>query len=228
MSARERAKGMKLPTKKPAVWAGPESDADNGGITFSLLSRFLCCRERFRLLVVEGLKPREEFNHRLEYGNLWHVCEEAFAAFGNKPMVTRFGRTEWEGRLTDEARTLCRKYPTQQEQVQHWYNVCKVQFPLYVEHWSRHPDVTNREPLLSEEVFKVPYTLPSGRVVYLRGKWDSVDLVTHRRQKGIWLQENKSKGDIKPELLQRQLTFDLQVMLYAIALREAIKGGVVL
>jgi hypothetical protein len=192
-----------LPRKTP-VWKGPEED----GITFSLLSRFLVCRERFRLLVVEGLTPAEGWNHRIGYGNFWHVCEEALARGDH-----------WAGPLLDHAKKEARRYPTQQEQVDHWYQVCLAQFPHYVEYWSRHPDVKERTPLLQEQVFAVPYRLPSGRTVRLRGKWDSVDLVG-KSKPAVYLQENKTKGDIRDAQLRRQLTRDLQTMLYLVALSE--------
>ena len=48
---------------------------------------------------------------------------------------------------------------------------------------------------------------------------DSVDLIG-KRNGGIYLQENKSKGDIYEEQLKRQLRFDLQTMLYLVALHE--------
>lgn len=73
-----------------------------------------------------------------------------------------------------------------------------------------------RTPLLQEHAFDVPYRLPSGRTVRLRGRWDSVDLVGG----GIWLQENKTKSDIDQQGLTRQLTRDLQSMLYLAALCE--------
>jgi hypothetical protein len=167
---------------------------------------------------MEGLTPSSDFNHRLEYGSLWHICEEALAR-GDDP--TRSGRADrrkplWEDALKAYGQQLCEMYPMRQEQVDHWYNVCKVQFPVYVDYWSKHPDVSSRKPLLSEQVFHVPYSLPSGRVVYLRGKWDSVDLVGRQ----VFLQENKTKGDIDEVRLQRQLQsgFDLQTMLYLVAL----------
>jgi len=106
----------------------------------------------------------------------------------------------------------------QQEQIQHWYNVCKTQFPIYVDYWSKHPDVKNRTPLLQEQTFDVPYKLPSGRIVRLRGKWDSVDLIGKGKAASVYLQENKTKGAIIEEQLKRQLGFDLQVMIYLIAL----------
>lgn len=208
-----KKKGAKLPKKVTTpLWKGPSED----GITFSLLSRFLVCRERFRLLVVEGLKSNEGFNHRLEYGQMWHTCEEELARTGNKPPGP--ANDDWCRALLQYAKGLGQQYPLQREEIEKWYNVCRIQFPLYVKYWSEHPDVTNRTPLLQEEAFSVPYKLPSGRTVRLRGKWDSVDLVKEGKQTGVWLQENKSKGDIRPEILQRQLRMDLQTMLYLVAL----------
>ncbi len=62
----------------------------------------------------------------------------------------------------------------------------------------------------------MPYCLPSGRTVRLRGKWDSIDLVS-RKSHGIWVRDHKTKGDIKESLIRQQLTFDLQTMLYVVA-----------
>lgn len=201
-------------SRSEPVWAGPESDADNGGITQSLLSRFLVCPERFRLTVIEGLRPSEGWNKSLGYGNLWHACEEALA-----------GEQDWRAALKKYAQEQLREFraPNDQTAIDHWYNVCLVQFPEYVAYWSKHPDVENRTPLLQEQVFKVPYRLPSGRTVYLRGKFDSVDLVKNGKLASVWLHENKTKGDINEEMIKRQLSsgFDLQTMLYLIALESS-------
>jgi len=191
------------------LWKGPEVD----GVTQSLLSRFLQCRERFRVYAIEGLRPVEQFNHRIEYGSMWHVCEESLAATPN--LVG-----EWVISLGHYAKGLCKKYPLQQEQIQHWYNVCRVQFPVYADYWAKHPDVKYRTPLLQEQVFDVPCHLPSGRIVRLRGKWDSVDLIGKGKSARVYLQENKTKGDVNEQQLQRQLAsgFDLQTMFYLVAL----------
>lgn len=208
MSLVDKLKGVRPQKKRiEPVWSGPQSDADNGGITFSLLSRFLCCRERFRILVVEGLKTEHGFNHRVEYGNMWHVCEEELA--GPHPQC-------WPASLSGYAKKLCEEYPNQREQIEHWYNVCLVQFPLYVKHWHHNDDMKNRTPIVQERVFKISYRLPSGREVYLRGKFDSIDMV----DKALWVQENKSKGDVDRSQLERQLTFDLQTMMYVTALSQ--------
>ena len=201
------------PKVKETLWKGPSDPGKNGGITFSMLSNFLNCRERFRIKYVLGLKPTATFNHRIEYGNLWHVCEE-FHAQGQA----------WEGPLASYAADLCKRYPMSREQIMHWRDVCAVQFPIYLDWWSKHPDTRSREPLMSEEVFDLPYELPNGRKVRLRGKFDSVDVVKDRMQKRAWLQENKTKGDVDEINLQRQLSFDLQTMMYLTALELLLKN----
>jgi hypothetical protein len=190
--------------RKSPLWAGPSSPGPLGGVTFSMLSRFLVCRERFRIHYLEGLRPNPQFNHRMEYGQMWHECEEAHAA-----------GTSWTDKLLAYAREMVKKYPMAREQINHWYSVCLKQFPLYVKHWEENPDVLNRTPLEQERVFDVDYQLPSGRVVRLRGKRDSVDTITDEDGiAGIYLAENKSKGDIDEVKMLRQLTFDLQTMMY--------------
>jgi hypothetical protein len=164
------------------------------------------------LLVVEGLRPADTFNHRIEYGHLWHVCEAAWAGSGNP------NGTPWTSALNDYASKLCRKYPLQQEQVVHWTNVCERQFPVYVTYWRKHPDVKNCTPLMQERVFDVPYKLPSGRVARLRGKWDGVEQIGKGRSARIYLPEHKTKGDVNEAQLRNQLRFDLQTMFYFIAL----------
>ncbi len=203
------------------LWAGPCADGPLGGITQTMLVRFLSCRERFRLKYILGLEPHDKWNHRIGYGNMWHVCEEALA----KLHLEHDGNLEV---LTEYTRDLLRQYPLQQEEITKWYNVCVVQFPEYVRYWHNHPDTPNRTPLMQEQVFNVPYRLPSGRTVRLRGKFDSVDLIGAYTDeqgtqwpKGVYLQENKTKGDIDQLQIERQLKFDLQTMLYLIALERS-------
>ena len=207
-----------LPTPTQTVdkplWDGPEANGENGGVTFSMLSKFLTCPERFRVRYVLGLTPVQKFNHRIEYGQMWHACEEALAA-----------RRPWDVALKVYVKDLMAKYQMDRDEIRKWYNVCLFQFPLYVEYWAKHPDVKERTPVFQEEVFDVPYRLPSGRTVRLRGKFDAVDLIRSAgigkgESAGVYLQENKSKGDPNELELRRQLTYDLQTMLYLVALSE--------
>jgi hypothetical protein len=214
-----------MPEKPEPLWDGPCNPGPRGGITQSLLSRFLVCRERFRVRVIDGYAPVPQFQHRLEYGNMWHVCEESYLNSGNPIIENPVVEPPWARALKAYADGLCKKYPMQQKDIMHWCTVCLIQFPLYLKFWKQHPDMLNRTPLLQEKEFHEAYELPSGRVVWLRGKFDSVDLVQDKTKgksgkSGIWLQENKSKGDINQVALQRQLNFDLQTMIYLVALYE--------
>lgn len=209
----------KIKKQRNTVWRGPEED----GITYSLLSRFLVCRERFRLLVVEGLRPADRWNHRVGYGSMWHILEETLAeesGSGGGMRVTDPRSTA----LTSYARAEAAKYPLQAREIDHWYNVCRAQWSVYVRYWHDHPDVQARNPLYQEQVFAVPYRLPSGRVVRLRGKWDSVDVIGSGRGAAVYLQENKTKGDIREGQVKRQLSFDLQTMVYMVALKQVAEG----
>jgi hypothetical protein len=143
---------------------------------------------------------------------MWHLCEET---------VAKNAKADWQKALLQYCRKLVQEYTTQQEEVEKWYQVCKVQFPVYLKYWGKHKHVTNSKPIVQEEIFNVPYTLPSGRTVYLKGKWDSVDVVGKSQRARLWLQENKSKGEIIEHQIQAQLQFDLQTMVYLIALEEA-------
>lgn len=210
------AKLASLPRKHDndnPLWLGPCADGWNGGVTQTMIGRFLSCRERFRLKYVCGLEPSDRWSHRLGYGNMWHAAEQAHAT----------GTEDWGVALGAHTEAQLAKYPLQREEIYKWYEVCCVQFPEYVKYWGTHPDVRNRTPLMQEEVFDVPYLLPSGRTVRLRGRWDSVDLITDEitgPRGGIYLQENKTKSDIDRERVERQLSFDLQTMLYLIAMSE--------
>jgi hypothetical protein len=204
---------------KTPVWSGPDGQDQNGGITQGLLNRWLSCRERCRVYLVEGLKPVDTFNVRLEYGNFWHLMEENLAGhqcYGDDSVLFA------EQALLEHASHLCRKYPMQQEEISKWWQVCKLQFRIYVDFWSRHPDTVERTPLLQEHEFSVPYKLPSGRTVRLRGKWDGVDLVG-KEKPGLYLFESKTKSDIDEVAIKRQLAMDLQTMFYAVSLQESLR-----
>lgn len=195
------------------LWQGPMDDGPQGGITQSLLSRFIQCRERFRLLVCEGLQAAPQFNHRIQYGSLWHAAEEGWAR-------TNGEGDGWEQAVISKAKELAQQYRESQQQIVHWQRVCRTQFPIYRAYWAKHKDEKARTPVMAEKAFCVPYELPSGRVVYLRGKWDGVGLIGKAKLAGLYLDEHKTKGDVVEQQLRRQLDFDQQTMTYVVALRE--------
>lgn len=194
--------------KKP-FWKGPQED----GITFSLLNRFIECRERFRLRVVEGLVDDEGFQRSMEYGSMWH---EAEAVLAKNPTLVNFSCPAIIKAMQGYRDKLLERFPDSHKDIQHWYSVCRAAFPVYVQHWYK---THHTRPLLQETAFRVPYTLPSGRTLTLRGKWDAVYL----KGKNIWLQENKTKGEIDEEGIMATVDENLQVMFYLIALDAAIE-----
>lgn len=211
-----KLKGIKKkPRKKAYVWKGPEES----GVTQSLLGRFLVCRERFRILVVDGLKVADTLNQSIEYGSMWHECEEHGP--GTPSPIS------WEMGLQQYTKKLCERYPLDREKIVHWYNVCKITFPIYIKYWKRRKDRKQHTSLLQEQVFDVSYRLPSGRAVKLKGKWDGVDLVGSGGNTGVWLKEHKTKGQIDEQQITRQLAFDLQTMFYLVALQESSLGQMV-
>ena len=193
------------------LWIGPRDAGWFGGVTQSMLASYLGCRERFRIKYVLGLQPAEIWEKRTGYGNMWHAAEEIFAYIDGAKSKSDIW-PQVEPHVVAHATEQMKKFPYQRAEIQRWVDVLRVQFPEYVKHWTDHPDIRDRKPLMQEQVFDLMYPLPSGRPVRLRGKMDSVDLVTSRG--GIFLQENKVKGDVEQDELKRQLKFDLQTMLY--------------
>ena len=212
----QKLKGVKKQEQGP-LWKGPEDDGPLGGVTQSMLNNFLGCRHRHYVKYILGLQPVSGFSRVLEFGSMWHLAEEAHA---KEPAGTK-ASNRWQGELTIYAQGLCKKYPLAQDEINKWYLVILTTFPLYMDWWSRHKDVIQRTPLLQEETFHVPYTLPSGRIVWLKGMFDSVDLIGKGKDAGIWLKENKTKSEIDEARLGRQLKFDLQTCLYLCALEAA-------
>lgn len=200
----DRPKRM-IKKTKPPVWKGPEED----GVTQSMLNGFLSCRERFRLKVVEGLQETDTFRKALEFGNMWHLCEETYGATGS------FDETHAD--LLAYCGQLASRYPTSQVDIDKWYRVCKLQFVEYLKYWDAHPMQGKVESILQEEVFCLPYDLPSGRTVKLKGKWDEIIKVGN----STYLKENKTKGDIREEQIKNQLHFDKQTGIYMVAMEIA-------
>lgn len=175
----------------------PNWDLEKDGISYSLLSKWINCRERARIYAVEGLAPVSSTDS-IDFGTIFHFLIEKAAEHNNDmTIVTRLYK-KWarknqrilgeEGELGEIA----------------WYT-----FQAYMDFYKK-DDVGKKQYLYSEENFRETFTLPSGRKIDLRGKWDQV----YQQGKGIWLQENKTKSRYDPITIQAWLPHDLQVMIY--------------
>jgi hypothetical protein len=198
--------------QRQSLWKGPEED----GITLSLLSRFLVCPERFRLYAIEGLSEGEDFDHKIEYGTLWHSAEEAIAHEHRNTLKTAHAA------IVKAAADLKTKYPNDYEEIDKWTALCCSQFTVYLKHYA-----VTKEPArtfhLRERTFAVPFTLPSNRIVTLRGKLDGVFTATPRfkgKSGTTYILEHKTKGTIDDEGITKTLHDNLQTMIYYIAYRE--------
>lgn len=202
-----RALGSFDSRRSAPLWRGPCDNSDFGGVTNTLLARWLDDREKFRLYALEGLAPADRFNHRLEYGNMFHLCQESVSNHGEGAV--------WLQKLWNYAQHLCKTYPMEQDAIMRWYEVCRLQFPLYLDHWKKHPQERSAEPVFAEKILCESYKLPSGRTVWLRGKVDGlVRLMSQNGCYGGYVRELKTKGDVDVNKIQQQLRFDLQTMLY--------------
>lgn len=170
-------------TNRQPVW-----DLYRDGISYSLLSRFINCRERFRIYAVEGLAPVDTTDS-LEFGTIFHKLLEYHAKGYNISQLERLltkdkVATSFLGRMALEI------------------------FRIYIDTWKEQD--AGIQYVSQEEVFRTTIYLPSGRKVDLRGKFDEI----FRDKSGLWLQENKTKSQIDEISLEHTLPFDLQVMLY--------------
>lgn len=188
-------------------WRGPRKD----GITQSYLNSYIICKERLRLRLIEGLSVPQSFSMPIHYGEMFHQCEEAHGE-----------KRSWEQALLKYSKELLSKYPSQQDQIMKAYNLCLIQYPIYLEYWRQH-EPRKIKHLHSELSFALPYRLPSGRWFTMRGKIDGVIQIGDE----IFLQENKTKSDIDRDKIIQRLKFDLQTMYYLHALKIFQSRGII-
>lgn len=189
-------------TEELKRWSGPESY----GISFSHLSRFLECPERCYLYSWECIEEDEGYDFAREYGSLFHGAEE----------YARNGADFRKG-VDAEADKLHARYPAERKAILEAASWAKVQYPEYARFWKADPHSRRRNEVFAERGYKVPYRLPSGRVVYLRGIIDGGFTETVRRKLYFYVQENKTKGRIDEQGITQAIAADLQSMLYVIA-----------
>ena len=216
--------GRKLNVKKSKKPASPVYDGWDlyrDGITQSLLSKFYIDRHRFWIRTVLLLSQAEGFSHRMEYGSLFHAGFEAFAKAKNAAKFS-FEAAVKAGRkgIQSYGQHLRSTFP-EADSVLFWTSLAERQFEIYCNHWKQKD--AERQYLFQEEVFNVPITLPSGRVIPIRGKYDEIFLekAGKRGTANCVLQENKVKGEVDEEGIGSSLHLDLQTMFYLLAIQES-------
>lgn len=187
-------------------WSGPEKY----GIAFSHLNRFLECPERFYFYTRRCVDEDEGFKLPMYYGSVFHAGEEA-ARKGLK----------YEDGIESEGQKILARHPTATAGVADIVAWAKMQYREYQRYWKAQPQLTKRKEVFAERSFKVPYRLPSGRIVWLRGVVDGA-FTEVRKLAGdctplFYVQENKTKGKIDEEAITKGLAQELQSLFYVIA-----------
>ena len=202
---------MKELTKKRGKSGKPVWTLDMG-ITYSMLSRFRNCRERFRLSAVEGWSETG-LKAALEFGSAFHACLE-----NPNRQPCEVTREYQEARMKDKAffRSQLQEFEMLMGMVESVVDVYRAVYK----------DVEKEKTyVLKEETFDENYVLTFGddhtsgpkqpRTVRLRGRIDAA----YRDKTGkLWLLETKTKSDIDVDGINRTLSQDLQTMFYATAL----------
>lgn len=183
----------------------PLWDLEKHGISYSMISKFLECRERFRLANVEGW-TETALSVPLEFGNIFHECLEAQARGKSWQRATSVYYKKQSANYT----------PSEREALATVCGVVEVTYPRYMAHWNND---ANKVYFYREQEFRVTRKLPSGRTIILVGKMDAAfNYKTSPTQD--WLQENKTKGQIDDHLIQNTLDQDLQTMIYSYAMGQ--------
>jgi len=213
----KKLSGTRTVKKTPKV-AAPTStgwDLYKDGITQSMMSKFIICRHRFWIRYILGLSDMGDFNHKIEYGSMFHAAFEAFAEAKQKRLSFEASVNKGIAGIKNYCKSLRQQFPT--ANIRFWETLCIAQFKMYSEHWKKSD--SSRKYIFQEEVFNVPTELPSGRVVPIRGKYDEgfVETIIQKTRPTLLketLQENKIKGDVDQEGISTSLMLDLQTMTY--------------
>lgn len=185
-------------------------DPYRDGVTNSMLAKWMECREKARLSL-QGWTPKQR-SFALTFGTVVHeILQKAYEDLqkGKEIRLKKYLKkieTLWE-----------EENPTVDERTSADFEMsllfAESVLPVYFDYWEKD---SRLDWLAVEKEFEVPWKLPNGKTVSLRGKRDGL----FRRGKETWLMEHKTKGRIDEWGLVERISFEQQVMLYLTALLE--------
>lgn len=179
----------------------------NNGMSFSSLSRFLVCRERYRLYR-EGYRDEEDFNQPQVFGEFFHIFEE----YPNNVEA-------WQ-EVSRHALELSEKYPTEINQITRNAKLAERHHLVYRQHYAK-PKVGyqgssyhNQGDIIGREI-KYRYTIATDNgPCSITGYIDTVRMT---KDGIVWCQETKTRGHINTDTPET-LHLHLQPMMYYTAL----------
>lgn len=200
---------MTKPIDPSKVLPSPSWTLDDG-ISFSLLSRFMQCRERFRLYAVEGKREVGKQQRALDFGTYFHKLLEVHAK---------------DQRLS--ASSVISKVTKNKKSIKSISHIDRMIVNMLFEEYCIWYSDIKYNYVEAEYKFDVKYHLQGVGSIRLRGKSDEL---IRWPDKKIWVQENKTKENISESILDVTIPFNLQTLMYVIGVGAQLKkpiGGVV-
>lgn len=183
---------------------------ERDGVTQSIIALFALCPQKAHYKMIEGLELKMK-DRALEFGSFFH---EALDKVYSQRMI---GNPDDEEVLQELYETTKERLEDadvkDQQEFEINYGVCKVTLERYFQKWAK----DKQNFIAIEQVFEFPYRLRDGTVIAIKGKFDGV----FRDKKGkLWLFETKTKSQIDGNHIVQKMDFELQVMIYLMALKH--------
>lgn len=180
-----------IPKPDAPAWPGPYK----GGVTQSLINRFLECPFRFYLYAVLGLEDIQPDNENLIWGDTFHRALEEVISMPK--LIAEFNEDDFAHVDNVVHNHLSEKWPSAPTSYEH--TICQM-YRLYNDSYK------TEGSWKSELEIHEKYTTATGREVLIRGKIDGI--CEHS------IVEHKCKGKIDPQLSRIETPVDLQTLLY--------------
>ncbi len=196
------------------------------GVTQSIIGRYLSCPEKVHLGMEERLGAMRTTG-ALSFGSLVHEALDwlytGFMKNHTKGVALNLKAVSadlavWMKEKLAEDRRILQEAGAATEatelSLEENFGMAEIVLNAYFRRWTR--DYDHYEWLALEKEFCVPYVMPSGNIIPVRGKIDGVMRIRDK----LWLFETKTKARIEDEAIVSKLNFDLQVLLYMWAMQR--------
>jgi hypothetical protein len=206
--SQEEPSQFKSPTKLPYDGWNPLVH----GITQSMLQKFICDRDRFHKSTV--LRYRETTRKEaMNYGSIFHKLIEAAAKlphFSQDQLIAKtvdFFRNQSKD---DIGEILCQTAVVQYMHYRRW--AAERPSIKYIDAEPVFKEMYELPPLAYNPCNGISISIPPGIVFPLRGRIDGVIDVAG----SMWIEENKTKGNVNKQQLAQTICSNIQVMFYAV------------
>lgn len=210
--------------RNPALY-----DPARDGVTFSLLSTFLDCREKAKLYLQgwSGTQP----NFHLVFGGLAHAVLRAAYTQHRAGTLRSYPKQVWVSRTLERLRTVWvtehpRPSDTAVAILEEALAKANIILPYYFLYWKR--DFEEMRWIQVEETFRLPWSVTmldgSTRSTFLRGRIDGAYVLPNAKRVVLRtaprLLETKTRNSVDEDALIDTMPFERQTNIYLTALRR--------